>query len=159
MTKLIQELFAQGFLTEDKMEDLKKQVAKLGKTEEEIILAKNIVTEEFLFDLKSKIFGVPLKKVEADQLSPDILEIIPEEASINYKMASIAKIENFVQIGMVYPEDIAAQNALRFLSNQENFTYQVYLITPSNLAELIKQRKNISAETKKALEKLELLDL
>ena len=46
----------------------------------------------------------------------------------------MAKTENSVQIGMVYPEDIAAQNALRFLANQENFTYQVYLITPSNLA-------------------------
>jgi type IV pilus assembly protein PilB len=55
---------------------------------------------------------------------------------------------------MVYPEDIAAQNALRFLANQENFTYQVYLITPSTLTNLLKQRKNISIETKKALEEL-----
>jgi type IV pilus assembly protein PilB len=84
--------------------------------------------------------------------------LIPEEASVNYKMASIARPEgspeNFVQIGMVNPEDIAAQNALRFLANQENFTYQIYLITPSNLAEILKQRKNIAAETKKALEEL-----
>ncbi len=152
--KLLQELFAQGFLSEEKMNDLKKQVEKTGKTEEDIILEKNIVSEDFLFNLKSKILNIPIKKVNADQLSPDVLETIPEEASINYKMVSIAKIENFVQIGMVYPEDIAAQNALRFLANQENFTYQVYLITPSNLASLLKQRKNISTETKKALEKL-----
>src|SRR3989344_212072 len=55
---------------------------------------------------------------------------------------------------MVYPEDIAAQNALRFLANQENFTYQIYLITLSNLASLLKQHRNISIETKRALEKL-----
>ena len=55
---------------------------------------------------------------------------------------------------MVYPEDISAQNALRFLASQENFTYQVYLITFSNLAGILSQRKNISAETKKALEEL-----
>ena len=62
--------------------------------------------------------------------------------------------ENFVEIGMVYPEDIAGQNALRFLANQENFTYKVYLITPSNIASLLKQRENISSETDEALEEL-----
>ena len=152
--KLLQELFAQGFLSEQVLDDLKKQIDKTGKTEEEIILEKNIVSEEFLFNLKSKILGIALKKVEPDQVPNEILELIPQEASVNYKMASVARIENSVQIGMVYPEDIAAQNALRFLANQQNFVYQVCLITPSNLANILKQRRNISIETKKALEEL-----
>lgn len=152
--KLLQELFAQGLLSEEKLADLEKQEKKTGKTEEEIILEKKIVSEDVLFDLKSKIFGVPLKKVRPEDVPSNVLELMPEEASVNYKMASIAKTENLVQIGMVYPENIAAQNALRFLANQENFTYQVYLITPSNLADILKQRKNISIETKKALEEL-----
>src|SRR3989339_85970 len=79
---------------------------------------------------------------------------MPEEAAVNYKMMPIAKTGNSLQIGMVYPENISAQNALRFLANQENFTYQVYLITPGILVNLLKQRRNISAETKKALEAL-----
>jgi len=151
---LLQELFAQGFLSEDKVNDLKKQAEKTGKPEEEIILAKNIVSEDFLFNLKSKILNIPLKEVKANEVPAETLELIPEEASVNYKMASLAKIGNSVQIGMVYPEDIAAQNALRFLANQGNFTYQVCLITPGNLVDLLKQRKTISAETKKALEQI-----
>lgn len=150
--KLLQELFAQGFLSEEKMNDLKKQLEKIGGTEEDIILGKNIVSEDFLFNLKSKVLGIPFKKVTAEEVSPDVLEFIPEEASVNYKMAATEKTENIVQVGMVYPEDMAAQNALRFLANQEKFAYKVYLITPSDLADLFKQRKNISAETKKALE-------
>ncbi len=160
--KLLQELFAQGFFSEEKMGELKKQVEETGRTEEEIILSKNIVSEDFLFNLKSKVLGIPLKKIRAEDVPADVLELIPEEASINYKMAAIARgtdvpsksQSNSLQIGMVYPEDIAAQNALRFLANQENFAYQVYLITPGNLANLLKQRKNISTETKKALEAL-----
>ena len=62
--KLLQELFAQGILSEEKMDDLKKQVLKFGKTEEDIILEKNIVSEDFLFELKSKIFSIALKKVD-----------------------------------------------------------------------------------------------
>jgi len=152
--KLLQELFAQGILSEQQLDDFKKQAEKAGRTEEEIILDKKIVSEDSLFELKSKISGIPFKKVKEEEIPPAVLELIPEEASVNYKMAAIAKSENFVQIGMVYPEDIAAQNALRFLANQENFTYQVYLIAPSNLADILKQRKNILAEAKKALDEL-----
>lgn len=136
------------------MNELENEAAKTGQREEEIILAKKIVSEDALFELKSKLFGIPLKRVRPEEVPAAVLELMPEEASVNYKMIPIAKTDNFVQIGMVYPEDIAAQNALRFLANQENFSYQVYLITPANLAGLLRQRKNLSAETKKALEEL-----
>jgi type IV pilus assembly protein PilB len=152
--KLLQELFAQGILSEQMLNDLQEQVEKTGKTEEEIILDKKIISENALFDLKSKVSGIPFKRVKPDEVPSDVLELMPEEASLNYKMVPIARTQNFVQIGMVYPEDIAAQNALRFLAGQENFTYQVYLISFSDLANLLKQRKNISSETKKALEEL-----
>ena len=38
-----------------------------GKKEEEIILEKKIISEESLFDLKSKIFKMTLKKVKAEE--------------------------------------------------------------------------------------------
>lgn len=157
--KLLKELFAKGLLSEDKMNDLQKQIQESGKTEEDVVLEQKLVAEDTLFELKAKVFDIPYKKVKAEEVPFDVLDLIPEEASVNYKMAAIGKREEgsskFVQIGMVYPEDIAAQNALRFLANQENFTYQVYLITPSSLVDLLKQRKNMSIETKKALEELD----
>ena len=50
--KLLQELFAQGLLSEDDMNVLEKQTEKSGKTEEDIILEKNIVSEDKLFEIK-----------------------------------------------------------------------------------------------------------
>lgn len=153
-SKLSQELFAKGLLSEKALEELKTQVEKTGRTEEDIVLEKKLIPEDSLFQLKSKILGMPLKKVKAEEVPAEVLELIPEEASLNYKMAPLGKSGNSVQIGMVYPENIAAQNALRFLANQEKFVYQVYLITPSNLASLVKQGRSILAETKRALEEI-----
>jgi len=152
--KLLQELFANGILSEARRDELQKEIEKTGKKEEEIILEQNIISENALFELKSKIFRIPLKTLKAEEVSPDVLDLISEEASTNYKMISFSRAENFVQVAMVYPEDISAQNALRFLANQEKFNYQVYLITLSNFAQLQKQRKTLGAETKKALEEL-----
>lgn len=77
--KLLQELFAQGLLTEEKLGGLEKEIRETGKTEEDIILGKNIVTEDYLFNLKSKIIGIAFKKIKAEQIPHDVLNLIPEE--------------------------------------------------------------------------------
>ncbi len=152
--KLLEELFANGVLSEQKLDELQKEVEKSGKTEEEVILENNIVSEDSLFALKSKFLKIPLSKTKPEDVPLNVLDLIPEEASLNYKMAALAKDENSIDVGMVYPEDIAAQNALRFLAGQQNFNYKVFLITISDLNEFLKQRKSIKIETKKALEEL-----
>ena len=126
--KLLQELFANGILSEAKKDELQKEAEKTGKREEEIILERKIIPEDSLFELKSKLLKMPLKKVRAEDVPADVLELIPEEAALNYKMAPLSRNEKFVQVGMVYPDDIVAQNALRFLANQASFNYQVFLL-------------------------------
>ncbi|MBI3631610.1 MAG: type II/IV secretion system protein, partial [Candidatus Staskawiczbacteria bacterium] len=113
------------------------------------------VSEEYLFGLKSKIFKIPLKKIKPEDVSLDVLKLIPEEAATNYKMAPLAKNGNVFEIGMVYPEDVPAQNALRFLSQQENFSYEIFLITFTDFNNLLKQYRTLKSETRKALEELE----
>ncbi|MDO8486355.1 MAG: GspE/PulE family protein [Candidatus Staskawiczbacteria bacterium] len=153
--KLLQELFANALLSEKTKNELQGEIEKTKKTEEEIILEKKIVSEEYLFDLKSKISKIALKKVKAEDVPLDVLRLIPEEAAINYKMVPLAKDGNVFEIGMVYPEDASAQNALRFLSQQENFSYKTFLITFTNLSNLLKQYRTLKSETKRALEELE----
>lgn len=153
---LLQELFANGILSEKKKDELEKEIDKTGKKEEEVILEKNIISENALFELKSRILRIPLKKIKPGEVSAAVLDLIPEEASANYKMLSFSRTENFVQVAMVYPDDISAQNALRFLANQEKFNYQVYLISPSNFTEIQRQRRSLGSETKKALEELDV---
>jgi len=152
--KLIQELFAEAKIDEKKKEELEQEIKKTGKTEEELILDKKLCPEDYLFEIKSKIYKVPLKKVKADKVPLEVLELIPEEAATNYKMAPLEKKENIVEIGMVYPEDAAALNALRFLARQQNFSYQVFLISFTDLNDLLKQHRTLKSEAKKALEEL-----
>jgi len=153
--KLLNELLSQGLISQELKKEIEKEQNKTGKTEEEIILEKKVVPEESLFEVKGRILGIPFRRIKPEQVSADILELMPEEASVNYKMAPFAKFEDLVEVGMVYPENIAAQNALRFLANQEKFRYKVYLITESSLKEILKQRKSISLETERALEDLD----
>ena len=150
--KLIQELFGNGIIDEKKKDELEQEIKKTGKTEEELILEKKLYPEDSLFGLKSKIYKIPLKKIKADKVPLEVLELIPEEAAINYKIAPLERRGNVVEIGMAYPEDAGAQNALRFLSRQQNFTYEIFLISLTDLNSLLKQHRTLKSETNKALE-------
>ncbi|MDP2741119.1 MAG: GspE/PulE family protein [bacterium] len=152
--KLIQELFAKGILSETHKKELQEELKKTGKTEEELILEKKIVSEDSLFELKSSILKIPFKKIKPEEIHLDILKLIPEDVAINYKMVSLDRRGDVVEIGMVYPEDISARNALRFLANQEGFNYEVFLINFSDLEKFLKQHRTLNLETDKALEEL-----
>jgi len=151
-TKLIQELFARAIISEKDKIAYESEVIKSGKTEEDFILQKKIMQEDELFEIKGKILNIPLKRIKPDQIKGEILELIPEEAEINYKIASVAKDKNIVEVVTPYPENMQMQNALRFLARQEGFDYKVSLITISNLKLLLDQRKSLSKETKVALD-------
>lgn len=55
---------------------------------------------------------------------------------------------------MVYPEDLTAKEALKFLSRQSKFSYQVFLITPGTFENIWRKYRTLRGEVTKALETL-----
>jgi len=151
---LIQILLKQGILDKEKATSLEFEIKEKGLPEEEVILEKRICSENFLFNLKSENLKINFKKVTSEEVPLEILELIPEETARYYKMIPLAKKENILQIGMVYPEDLKVQEALKFLARQGKFNYEVFLITPSDFNELLKRYRTLKGEVGMALEEL-----
>jgi type IV pilus assembly protein PilB len=153
---LARQLFQKGIIKSKKELDiLEKEIKESNQKEEEVILKKKIVPEETLFSLKSEKLKIPLKEITIDKVLLETLELIPEETAKHYQMIPIQKSENFLEIGMVYPEDLKAQEALKFLALQGNFDYNVFLIKPTFFQELLKQYRTLKKEVSTALEELE----
>jgi len=152
--QLLEELYKNKIIDEQRKSELQFELKKTGQPEEEIILKHKVMQEDALFKLKSSLIKVPFLKPDTEEIPLDILELIPQEAAVNYKMTPLSRKGDVVSIGMVYPENTLAHNALRFLSRKENFTYEVYLITVSDLNTILKQHSNLKTETKRALTEL-----
>ena len=152
---LIQQLIKKGILEKTKATILEYEVKNLGLREEEVILEKKIVSEDFLFGLKSEILKIPLKSVSPKDISLEVLETIPEESAKYYYVIPLAKTDSNLEIGMVYPEDLKAREALEFLSRQSKFTYQVFLITLTDFEGLLKKYRTLRKEVSRALGELE----
>lgn len=152
---LIQQLAKKGILDKNRATSLEYEIKTLGKKEEEVILERRLVSESFLFNLKSKNLKIPLKKVYPEDISLDVLELIPEESAKYYKMIPLRKKDKILEVGMVYPEDLKTQEALKFLGRQGRFSYKVFLITLSDYGEIFRKYKGLRREVEKALEELE----
>ncbi len=152
---LITQLVEKGILTKKKADSLKEEVKSSGKKEEEIILKEGIIKEDVLFQLKSESLKIPLKEIDISEVPLEVLRLIPKDAAEYYYMVPISKKDRYLEIGMVYPENLKAQEALKFLTRRGNYSFRVYLITLSNFRELLKQYWTLKKEVKKALTEVE----
>jgi len=153
---IIQQLQKQGVLEKEEATSLDYEVKTSGRRPEEVLLEKGLVTEDFLFKLKGENLKVQLREVDVDSIPLEVLENIPEESARHYQMIPLAKNDNVLEIGMVYPEDLPSQEALKFLARYGKFNYQVFLIRKSDLEGLLKKYRNLKTEVTKALEELEV---
>jgi len=152
---LVQQLVKKGILEKSKAATLEYEIKTSGLKEEEVILEKRIVSEDFLFGLKSEGLKIPLRIVSPTEVLLKSLKTIPEESAKYYRMIPLAKKDSRLEVGMVYPEDLKAREALDFLARQNKFSYRVFLITLTNFDELLKKYRTLGREVTRALEELE----
>ncbi len=151
----LQFLVKEKKLTIQQAEKISQEQAKSGSRLAEIILRKKFLPEGELFQLKSKFLSFPFKEKIPDIIDPRILNLVPFETAKQYQFVALTHEKKVMTVGMVYPQDIQAQEALRFLSRQNGLSYKVYLITPSILNRILGYYQTAEKEVKKALSSLE----
>lgn len=152
MTSLIQELLRRKIIDKKKLSIIEREIKKSNKREEEVLLDMSVIDEGKLFEIKSEILNIPIKKdIFPDDIPIDTLNIIPEESAFYYKMIALARRDNVVEIGMVYPEDLSAQEAIKFLARQGGFEYKIFLLPLTLFDKIVKRYRALKLEVKEAL--------
>lgn len=88
------------------------------------------------------------------KIPPDVLILISEEAARYYKMIPLLLAGNVLDVGLVNPDDVKAQEALNFLASRNGLVAQVFKITEDDWSSLIKQYAGLGEEVGEALEGL-----
>ena len=152
---IIQILVQKNVIDSKKADALQEEVRSSGLKPEEVILKEKIVAEDFLFQLKSEALKMPLQEVAPKDIPLKVLELIPEDSAKYYRMIPFAKQEGTLDIGMVYPEDPQAAEALKFLARQGNFSSRVSLILPSTFESVLRQYRTLKEGGTQALQDLQ----
>lgn len=152
---LLQYLVQNKALKRKAAKHLKEKAQKENKPQEEVILETKSLEELELFKLKSKFVKVPLKEAVPDELSLEVLSLIPKESAEFYKMVPLAVKDNILEVGMLYPENPQTREALKFLARQQKLTLRIFLITRADFRKCLAKYQAPQREVEKAIRSLE----
>ncbi len=128
---LIDTLIKEGLFEQEAGVKILQEAALAHRPAEELIEERRLVDEDKLAALKSRLLGIPYKKVDSKDISDDLLKSFPEETVRNYKVIPISSSDDLLVVGMINPDDFRAQEAIKFIAKQKRQNLGVYIITPS----------------------------
>jgi len=153
---LLQELTKEGLLTEESAKKILQESSLIRKSAEELIYDRRLVDEEKIVGIKSRLSGVPYKKIKTDEIKDELLKFVSEETVRNYKVIPINKSDNLLVMGMLNPDDAKAQEALKFIAKQLRVNLGIYLITQSDWEAILRRYSPYRSEVEAAIKSFNL---
>ncbi|MBI2033636.1 MAG: type II/IV secretion system protein [Candidatus Liptonbacteria bacterium] len=154
--ELLKEFQKGGLINQDLAAKLKRESYLSGRSVEELIYERRLVDDKKIANLKSRLLKVPYQKINFDALNKKILELIPEETARVYKVAPLSKKDNLFLVGMVSPDDLKAQEALKFIARRNRLNLGVYLISYSDWQDVLRIYSPYKGEIESAVQALNL---
>jgi len=151
---LLDALVGQSLLSEELVKEIIDDASASNKSVEDIIFDRHILDEITVTKVKSKILGIPYKKVNVEKIPEDVFRIIPQETVEAYKVIALELKGKTLIIGMIKPWDVQAQEALRFIAKQKGYDLGVYVITPSDVEQVMRKYSPYQTEIERALQAL-----
>lgn len=155
MRSLSEVVLEKGWATQAQIKESEQTAQRSGKSLEQILINRNILTLQKLAQAKAEIFGLEYTDFKGRKVLPEILKQIPEEAASFYKFVPFGKSGNLLEVGMVNPDDLKAQEALRFLASQQGIKTKIYVISQVDFESVIKDYRSLRGEVEHALKELE----
>ncbi|MDK2949287.1 MAG: type pilus assembly protein PilB [Patescibacteria group bacterium] len=153
---LIEKFIEKKQIKEAEAENIKKEFREFQGTEEEFLLQKKLLNDHEMNVLKSEAYNMPsFEKIDILDVSGDVLSLIPEDSARFYKIIPLSLNGNVLDVGMVDPDDIKAQEVIDFLSRQNKIKHNTYVINNNSFKSFLKKYRDMGEEVGKALSNLE----
>lgn len=129
--KLKELLLEEGLLTAIQFDEAAKEAEITGKGVAGVLLAKNLITENYLEEILSRYLRIPLIQLDAGRIDGNVLTLLPEEIARQRRVVLFRKkADGSIDVAMEDPSNLADVQFLgRYLNNKVN----PYLASASDL--------------------------
>lgn len=142
----LETLVKKGIINGYQIDEIIEITTKEEKTIEQV-LSDMGVTDEIILQAKSEYFGVKKKTIDYLEVDESIVKRLPEESAKTYKMVAFGMTEDgILEVGMLDPRNIEAQNVLQFITSENNTAYEMYILTEYGYAQIMKKYSGLSGE-------------
>ena len=151
----LEQLVQNGVIKENQLTEIVRQAKEKYDGDTDRALVDFGVTEPQILALKSQYFSIPTKEVDPRKISFDVLKYIPEDSAKHYKFVPIGIEDGTLDVGIVDPENIAANDALQFITAKMNMPFKYFLITPTDFNLILNNYKGLTGEVENAMSELD----
>lgn len=153
---LVETLVEKGYLSSEQATALAREAKSRRVTQEAVITEQGLVDERIVAQVKGELFNIPVKFFEKDEVIPkEALSLIPEESARHYAMIAFGRDEEGLWVGMLDPDDLRAQEALKFIAQKLGLSLKIFIVTPSDLYRMWKGYQTFGEEVSRALAELQ----
>jgi type IV pilus assembly protein PilB len=144
-----------GLIKEDQAKEVNLRQLKTGETEEEVIKALRLVSDDDFIKAKAKFLRVPFVDLDNIGFSPEALNLVPESVAQKYNIVPYRfdPKEKILYVTMANPLDL---ETIEFLEMKTNLKISAGMSTEKQITSFIKEKyvreKSITSEVNKALD-------
>lgn len=152
----VRELVEQGLISESQLKKITKIAEdKFGGDLYQAISHDESLDQEAVLRFKGTYFGMPTASMAGQKLDPSLLNYLPEESVLQYKIAPIGVDNGVLSIGIVDPANTQAIDALQFISSKNNMPYKLFVISALDFEHVLEGYKGMTGEVDSALSDLD----
>jgi type IV pilus assembly protein PilB len=135
------------------------QTTTKEETTIEKVLSDMGISDADILAAKSDFFGIKKKDIKYNEVDSEIVKRIPEESAKTYSMVSFGVTDDgILQVGMLDPRNIEAQNVLQFITAETNTMYETYILTEYGFEQLLKHYRGLTGEISDVIDEYVDLD-
>jgi type IV pilus assembly protein PilB len=144
-------LVEKGQITKDELKTLHEKAEKNGEPFLALLVSDGHVSNEDLTKTIAQATKVPYVNLATAKVSPEILELLPQEIAERYMAVPLGQMQNRLVVAML---DAGNVQAVDFLSNKIGKPLKVYLASQEGISNALKQYKvDVGKDVSEALDR------
>ncbi|OGV96531.1 hypothetical protein A2W24_03385 [Microgenomates group bacterium RBG_16_45_19] len=131
-------LIKSGFVTQADFDTALKTAQDLNQPVTDILVFRGIISEDALGKLIAEHYGVKFATLRTKVIPLEILQLIPEQAALQFHVIPFAQDAAGLHLGIENPQDF---EAIEFVKRKTNLNVIPYYLTPGDFQKTIGQYK------------------
>ncbi|MFT6361291.1 MAG: type IV pilus assembly protein PilB [Candidatus Paceibacteria bacterium] len=128
------------------IDEILEVTTKEEKTIEQVLSTMGISDKDML-EAKSQYFGTKKKDIDYTDVDEEVVKRIPQDSAKTYQMVAFGETDDgILEVGMLDPRNIEAQNVLQFITAEYGTPYEIYILTEYGFGEIMKKYSGLTGE-------------
>ncbi len=133
-------LLEKGIINQNQLDKALKLQKEKGGLIGQILVMLGFVTEEEIAQALTVQYGFPYLPLESYEVTPEVIQLIPENVAKQYNLIAIDRIEDLITIAMSNPLNIQAVEDVELITKCK---VQVFVSTMTDINNAIKKHYTV----------------